>query len=50
MTIIAYLKQELDTGSFLREFRGLSEKDRSDLRKYAEEEMNLLGIEIKANI
>lgn len=41
--ILAYLKKEL--GFTLGEWNKLGDKDKDDLRKYADAEMTVLGIE-----
>lgn len=46
MTAIVYLKSQLnDTGDFLKSYKGLSTKDKEDLKTWAVEEMEVLGIE-----
>lgn len=50
VTLIGYIRSQLHTpgGSFVREWGGLSQKDKDDLLAYAREEMGVLGIPVKA--
>lgn len=48
MTPIAYLRAQMaGLGNFIAEYRELSTEDKATLHKWAIEEMNTLGIEIK---
>lgn len=45
-TSVGYLRQELNgAGDFVSEYKGLEQKDKDELKRYAREEMDLLGIE-----
>ena len=46
MSVLQYLKQELGSSAsdFMNEWKRLSDEDKSDLKEWAAQEMDILGV------